>query len=171
MANADQRSPYEHPTSATAEEAGFRFECQPGCSACCEEEGEVYLTEEDLVRIAAHLGMSPADFEARYIYRTTSLLRLRKPPGRQCEFHINSRCSIHPVKPTQCRAFPYWPEIIESPETWNEAALRCPGMNKGELIQIETARTIAAEMYRAYPTMYPPNGKEIPESVINDTSL
>jgi uncharacterized protein len=139
----------------TADLAGFRFECQPGCSACCEMEGEVYLTEQDLTRIAAHLSLDSGDFESKYVHRTARHLRLRKPPDRQCLFHRDKRCSIHVVKPVQCRVFPYWPEIIESAETWNETALRCPGMNQGPLIQIETAREVAAEMLCAYPNMYP----------------
>jgi uncharacterized protein len=118
-------------------------------------EGEVYLTEEDLVRIAVHLSLDAADFDARYVHRTSRSLRLRKPPGRQCLFHQDKRCSIHAVKPVQCRVFPYWPEIIESEATWNEAAQHCPGMNKGALIQIEVVKQISEEMHSAYPQMYP----------------
>jgi hypothetical protein len=136
-------------------EEGFRFECQPGCSACCEAEGEVFLSQQDLERISAHLGMTPDDFEARYAFRTKRSLRLRKPPDRQCMFHRENRCSIHPVKPVQCRVFPFWPEVIESDSTWSETAARCPGMNCGPLVQIQTARVISEEMRIAYPQMYP----------------
>src|SRR5215472_6436128 len=45
---------------------GLRFQCQPGCTKCCEQKGFVYLTEADLTRIAGFLGMAPADFERRY---------------------------------------------------------------------------------------------------------
>ncbi len=135
--------------------AGFRFECQPGCSACCEMEGEVYLTEQDMFRIASHLSMAPADFEAKHVHRTPRSRRLRKPPDRQCLFHEEGRCRIHPIKPVQCRVFPFWPEIIETAEAWNETATRCPGMNKGPLVQIQTAVEISKEMRSAYPQMYP----------------
>jgi len=118
-------------------------------------EGEVYLTEEDLVRIAKHISADPIDFEAKYVHRNPRTLRLRKPSDRQCLFHRDGRCSIHPVKPVQCRVFPFWPEIIESAEAWNETAVRCPGMNKGPLVQIESAEEISGEMRRAYPQMYP----------------
>jgi Fe-S-cluster containining protein len=118
-------------------------------------EGEVYLTEEDLVRIADHLAIPAADFERKSVHRTARSLRLRKPPDRQCLFLRDNRCSIHPVKPVQCRVFPFWPEIIKSAEAWNETAQRCPGMNKGELVQIEIAQKNADEMLRAYPQMYP----------------
>jgi uncharacterized protein len=118
-------------------------------------EGEVYLTEQDLLRIAAHLSTDPAEFEAKYVHRTTRSLRLRKPSDRQCLFHQNGRCSIHPIKPVQCRVFPFWPEIVETEASWNETALRCPGMNRGPLVQIEAARRLSDEMLGAYPQMYP----------------
>jgi Fe-S-cluster containining protein len=118
-------------------------------------EGEVYLTEQDLERIAAHLQLTHADFEEKYVHRTKRTLRLRKPPQGQCLFHRDNRCSIHVVKPVQCRVFPYWPEIIESGDTWTEAGRTCPGINKGPLVQIEAAKHLASEMYRAYPAMYP----------------
>jgi Fe-S-cluster containining protein len=118
-------------------------------------EGEVYLSKEDGPRIAAHLSMEIADFEAKYIESKGRSARLRKPPDRQCLFHQQGKCAIHTVKPVQCRVFPYWPEIIETAEAWDETAKRCPGMNKGALVQIEIVREVSQEMRRAYPQMYP----------------
>ncbi len=117
-------------------------------------EGEVYLSENDLVKAAAYVGLEPAAFERKHCIRTASQLRLRKPPGRQCYFHKDNCCSIHPAKPTQCRAFPYWPELLESETAWAEAAAYCPGMNQGELVNIQEAQAISAEMKVAYPEMY-----------------
>ncbi len=132
----------------------FRFTCQPNCSNCCQVEGQVYLKEADVPRIASFLSLTPEMFEERYVVRTSRSIRLRKPPNRQCHFHLDNRCAIHPVKPTQCRTFPFWPELIESEQEWNQAAAYCPGMGKGELVQIETASAIANDMLRDYPEMY-----------------
>jgi Fe-S-cluster containining protein len=114
----------------------------------------VYITESDLERAAAYLGIKPADFERRYVFRTRYLLRLRKPRRSQCHFLRNYGCSIHPAKPTQCRLFPFWPELVENRDNWAETATTCPGIHKGQLIQIGTAVEVASEMRRAYPTMY-----------------
>jgi Fe-S-cluster containining protein len=133
---------------------GLRFECQPGCTNCCRVKGFVYITENDLERAAAFLGMKPADFEQRYVYRTRHLLRLRKPRNSQCFFLRDYGCSIHPAKPTQCRLFPFWPELVENRDRWMETANSCPGIDRGELIQIGTAMEVASEMQRAYPAMY-----------------
>jgi len=132
----------------------FRFQCQPGCINCCNIEGYVYITEDDLTRIAKFLDMTPADFEEKYVYRTRHLLRLRKPRNSQCLFLKEGGCTIHPVNPVQCRVFPYWPEMVEDPREWDKAAKMCPGMNQGPLVQIGDAMERAAEMKIAYPTIY-----------------
>lgn len=133
---------------------GVRFTCQAGCTRCCDVEGYVYITEQDLRNAAAFLEMTAEDFERRYVYRTRHLLRLRKPKGSQCHFLLPSGCSIHSVKPTQCRLFPFWPELLESRQEWEKTGRRCPGIGKGRLIQIGTAHETASEMKLAYPSMY-----------------
>lgn len=133
---------------------GLRFACQPGCTACCEQKGFVYLTESDLVRAAAFLGMTPAAFERQFCYRTRRQLRLRVPRESNCHFLRDGGCSIHPAKPTQCRIFPFWPEMLESRREWKKTARYCPGIGQGPLIQIAAARDQAAEMRAAYPWMY-----------------
>lgn len=137
------------------EEPGtLRFECQHGCTKCCEVSGYVYLTEENLRNMAAHVGMTARAFEKQYVYRTRHLLRLRKPRGAQCHFLKNGGCSVHPVKPVQCRLFPFWPELVEERKEWKRTGKYCPGIGKGNLIQIGTALEEASEMKAAYPTMY-----------------
>jgi Fe-S-cluster containining protein len=134
---------------------GLRFECQPGCTTCCQRKGFVYLTEDDITRAAQYLGVTVGIFEKRYIYRTKNLRRLRIPRGGLCRFLAAEGCSIHAAKPTQCRIFPFWPELTESSRKWRRAAAWCPGIGKGELVQIETAGRLADEMRAAYPSMYP----------------
>ncbi len=133
----------------------MRFACQSGCIKCCDVRGFVYLSEDDLRRAARFVGMTPEAFEARYAIRYPNLLRLRKPLDSQCHFLTATGCSIHPAKPTQCRTYPFWPELVENRAAWKEEAKSCPGIGKGELVQIGTALEISSEMKRAYPTMYP----------------
>jgi Fe-S-cluster containining protein len=114
----------------------------------------VYLTEADILRAAAFLGMTAAAFERRYVYRTPRMRRLRVPRYTQCHFLGDAGCSIHPAKPTQCRIFPFWPELVASRREWNKTAQYCPGMGQGPLIQIEHARKQASEMKELYPELY-----------------
>jgi len=104
--------------------------------------------------MADFLGMPAASFERRYVYRTRNLLRLRMPRHTQCHFLREGGCSVHPAKPTQCRIFPFWPELVDDKKEWHKTARWCPGIGKGELIQIEGARAQARQMREAYPGMY-----------------
>ncbi len=132
----------------------LRFECQRGCSNCCDQHGFVYLTESDLKRAAKFVGMSARAFEGKYVYRTAHSLRFRKPRDRQCPFLEGHACSIHPAKPTQCRTFPFWPELVEDRAAWKRTAQFCPGIGKGPLIQIGEAMEMSEEQRRAYPDEY-----------------
>ena len=133
---------------------GVRFTCQKGCINCCNQEGRVYLTEEDLLRAAKFVGMTAKAFEKKYVYRTRNEMRLRKPRKKQCSFLQEHGCSIHPAKPTQCRTFPFWPELVESKVAWIWVGSYCPGIGKGPLIQIGAALEMAEEQRKAYPKMY-----------------
>ena len=132
----------------------IRFTCQKGCTNCCDQVGFVYLSEEDVTRAAKFTGLSQKAFEAKYIYRTRHQRRFRKPPDKQCPFLEGGGCGIHPAKPTQCRTFPFWPELVEKKAEWMRTARYCPGIGKGPLIQIGTAMEIAEEQRRAYPEEY-----------------
>ncbi|MES1257102.1 MAG: YkgJ family cysteine cluster protein [Acidobacteriota bacterium] len=132
----------------------MRFECQPGCTKCCEQQGFVYLTEDDITRLANYLNLSAADFERRFVFRTKNLRRLRVPRHAQCEFLIGGGCGVHEVKPMQCRTFPFWPELLESRQAWHRAGALCPGIGKGELVNIENARATAEVMRAAHPHLY-----------------
>jgi Fe-S-cluster containining protein len=133
---------------------GVRFTCQPGCINCCNMEGYVYLTEDDLKRAAKFTGLTRRAFESRYVYRTSRQMRFRKPRDKQCPFLLDHGCSIHPAKPTQCRTFPFWPDLVERPAAWKRTGRYCPGIGKGPLIQIGTALEMAEEQRKAYPEMY-----------------
>jgi Fe-S-cluster containining protein len=99
--------------------------------------------------------MTVGAFERKYVYRTPNRMRLRVPRHGHCHFLHDGGCGIHPAKPTQCRIFPFWPELVESPRAWAKTAGYCPGIGKGPLIQITTAQALAGEMRQALPKLYP----------------
>jgi hypothetical protein len=105
--------------------------------------------------MARRLRLSKAEFEWRYVYRTRRRLRLRKPRRAACPFLLAGGCRIHPDKPTQCRLFPFWPELVEVRANWRRAAEYCPGIGTGPVIQIGTALEASTEMRTAYPALYP----------------
>ena len=132
----------------------MRFQCQEGCTNCCEQQGFVYLTEGDILNLAKFLKMTAPAFEKRYVYRTRNLRRLRVPRYAQCEFLREGGCSVHPAKPLQCAAFPLGPELVASKREWKKTARHCPGIGKGPLVQIEVAQAVAHTMREAHPGLY-----------------
>ena len=64
----------------------MRFQCQPGCTRCCDQQGFVYLADADVPRLAEYLGMTVDEFERKYVYRTKNRARLRTPRDAQCVF-------------------------------------------------------------------------------------
>lgn len=132
----------------------LRFQCQPGCTNCCDQHGFVYLAAGDIPRLAEYVGLKVDEFEQKYVYRTKNLARLRTPRDGGCYFLKDGACGVHVVKPTQCRTFPFWPELLESPKNWRQTGRMCPGIGKGELVNIQLAQEQADEMRRAYPASY-----------------
>jgi uncharacterized protein len=43
---------------------------------------------------------------------------------------------------------------VDSKREWKKTAAWCPGIGKGELVQIEAAKERAQGMKTAYPSMY-----------------
>ena len=132
----------------------MRFECQSGCVRCCEQKGFVYVTREDIARLAEHVGLTRAEFKRRYLCGTAPLLRFRKQRHKQCPFLLAGGCSVHAIKPLQCSSFPYWPELLASADERREAAKYCPGMNRGPVVNGEIAREVAAQVQLAFPELY-----------------
>ena len=46
--------------------------------------------------------------------------RLVSTKGHGCTFLTREGgCGVYEARPVQCRAYPFWPRVLKSPETWN----------------------------------------------------
>ena len=119
--------------------AGLAFECQQ-CGGCCSGpvEGFVWATDDEIAAVAAHLKMTDRAFRDIYIRRVGRRFSfIESKPSNNCIFLHNGACKIYSVRPVQCGTWPYWIRNIETPEDWSQAASRCPGINRGETIDVE----------------------------------
>ncbi len=90
-------------------ERKIRFACTH-CGNCCRIPGYVRLTDEDVVRIAAHLGMTEEGFTREHTRLTEDrqgLSLIEREDGACAFLSEDNRCTIHAVKPAQCVGFPF----------------------------------------------------------------
>ena len=67
---------------------------------------------------------------------------LRERANGDCVLLDGKGCSSYAVRPQQCRAYPFWPEVVKSREAWLREARRCPGIGVGELHSAEAILAI-----------------------------
>jgi Fe-S-cluster containining protein len=122
--------------------AGLSFTCLR-CGRCCAgpEEGYVWVTPEDVTAIAAHLGIGEQQAQQAYVRRVGRRFSLRERVGsHDCVFLVadgGSTCGIYPVRPSQCRTWPFWPVNLHTPDAWTRAGQRCPGINQGPQVNLD----------------------------------
>ena len=51
------------------------------------------------------------------------------PRGGTCPFLSERRCTIHRIRPSQCRTYPFWPEVLESRGSWEAERRYCEGIS------------------------------------------
>ena len=120
--------------SDTAKACTYRgeeiFICRQ-CGDCCKGYGGTYVTRADVEAIAAYIGIPSAHFEDTYCTRSGDRLLLVQQGSGFCTFWEDKICSIHPVKPKMCRAWPFIKSVLVDPENWEKMASMCPGIRKG----------------------------------------
>jgi len=128
---------------------GLRFECR-ACGGCCGgAPGYVWLNEGELAAIAGHVGLPAPEFRRTYVRSLLRGLSLREKSNYDCILlDGQGRCIAYELRPLQCRVWPFWPSNLRSPEAWQEAARRCPGIGRGPLIPFEEIEAIRMEMER-----------------------
>lgn len=132
---------------------GLRFTCTQCGNCCTGPAGYVWFNPTEAKAIADYLGLSVAEFEEQYARRIgarRSLNERKTRHGYDCIFldrdeQGKALCKIYPVRPTQCRTWPFWPENLEEMEDYVRLARRCPGVRaglegEGEFFPIEQIR-------------------------------
>jgi Fe-S-cluster containining protein len=136
---------------------GLKFTCSQCGNCCTGGPGYVWISKEEIVRLAEYLNITPEETVEKYCRKLGgkfSLKEKRGPGGAydcifldEVEVDATARgrelaagdpvplkrraCSIYRVRPLQCRTWPFWPENLSSKKRWDDAATRCHGMNHG----------------------------------------
>lgn len=133
------------------------FQCRQ-CGTCCRWPGFVRLEAGDPAAIAAFLGISSGDFIDRYatIAPNRAGLALADRAGSDACIFLTpqNRCAIYPVRPRQCRTFPFeWsvpgcPALEDAPQKPIRAIAlgQFDGVHRGHAAVFAAARAEAARL-------------------------
>lgn len=124
---------------------GVAFRCKgPECGDCCSGKhgpGAVWVNDAEIAALAAHVGLSVAEFTLRHVRALNGHLSLRERPNNDCEFYEAGKgCTVYASRPAQCRTYPFWGKTMAARWRWDSEAGACPG------IGVEGATVTAGEI-------------------------
>jgi Fe-S-cluster containining protein len=117
---------------------GLRFTCTQ-CGHCCTgDPGFVWVNEDEIAALAKFRGEPLREVKALYTRAARGRVTLREKADGDCVFYDRAKgCTVYPVRPRQCRTWPFWESNLESPEAWDRTVAICPGSGEGELIPVD----------------------------------
>jgi Fe-S-cluster containining protein len=133
---------------------GLKFTCSQCGNCCTGGPGFVWISREEIVRLAEFLKITPEETVEKYCRKFDGRFSLRERRTREGMYDCiflkeqdvptpagggdgksvplrRKMCSIYSVRPLQCRTWPFWRENLASEESWNRAGQRCHGMSHG----------------------------------------
>jgi Fe-S-cluster containining protein len=117
---------------------GLRFRCTRCGNCCTGPAGYVWVNDEEIRAIAEFRGEEVEQMKGLYTRRAHRGLSLREKLNGDCIFYDAEKgCTIYPVRPRQCRTWPFWESNIVTEEAWQRTCEICPGSGKGDLISEE----------------------------------
>lgn len=127
--------------------SGLRFACSQCGNCCTGPPGYVWVTREEIRRISVYLGREDDWLAREHLRRIGFRHSLVEKANGDCVFLVSTGnghrgCSIYPVRPLQCRTWPFWTQNLTSPSAWAAAGEVCPGMNNGRRFTVEEIEAI-----------------------------
>lgn len=111
-------------------DAGIRFECQR-CGACCTgAPGIIRISGPEIRILADFLKISASDLTRMHLRPIASGFSIAEEVDGACRFFDQS-CRIYPVRPLQCRIYPFWFSQMRSRRQWEKTLRQCPGIGSG----------------------------------------
>ncbi len=102
------------------------FQCEK-CGDCCKGYGGTFITQDDIEKIARFIGSPVETFVSTYCNISGGKPVLAQRADNYCIFW-DEICTIHPVKPKMCKAWPFIESVIADPINWEIMSGACPGI-------------------------------------------
>jgi Fe-S-cluster containining protein len=117
---------------------GLYFRCTRCGNCCTGAPGFVWVNDEEIRRIAEHRGEPVEEVRGLYTMRAREGRSLREKANGDCVFFDRAAgCTIYPVRPRQCRTWPFWESNVATPDTWQRTREVCPGAGTGDFVSEE----------------------------------
>ncbi len=102
--------------------------CQGRC--CTGESGYIYVTKNEIEKIAVLLEMEVNDFRVKYLFQKGykfSIKEQKYNDSYECIFYDreSNGCKIYMARPNQCKTFPFWDYFKTRVDELKE---ECPGI-------------------------------------------
>jgi hypothetical protein len=120
---------------------GLAFTCTQCGNCCTGDPGYVWISEAEIGRLAEHLKMGVEEVVKRYCRRAGGGFSLKERKNHRGEHDCvflkeddrgRRTCTVYPVRPLQCRTWPFWDGNLVSLRSWERAGKKCPGIDKGK---------------------------------------
>ncbi len=103
------------------------FECKQ-CGECCKGYGGTYVTDKNIKAISSLISTDPDKFVEKFCQLSGGKPLLTQGKDEWCIF-FDKLCTIHPVKPRMCKAWPFLESVIKDFKNWEIMSASCPGIN------------------------------------------
>lgn len=124
-------------------DAGLHFTCQQ-CRVCCTgTPGIVRVATAEIEAIAAFLKMTPQRLTEDYLVDLNGVSSIAEHADGRCRFYADG-CRIYPVRPRQCRTYPFWLSILRSERNWRREGRQCAGIGQGRIYSREEILDLVA---------------------------
>lgn len=127
---------------------GLNFTCSQ-CGDCCTgAPGTVWVTDEELREIADYLDKPIGEIRLFHTRIVRGRVSLTEFANGDCTFFDPRarKCTVYPVRPVQCRTWPFWDSHLESKESWQRVCDTCPGAGTGAFFSLEEIRKRADQL-------------------------
>jgi Fe-S-cluster containining protein len=122
---------------------GLRFKCTTCGNCCTGPAGYVWITPEEVDRLATHLAEPVEQVRRRYVRKVGRRLSLKERRNADGEYDCiflkplpgdrpgarKRGCSIYDARPNQCRTWPFWHGTLQSRDAWTHSKRTCPGLD------------------------------------------
>ena len=127
-------------------DSGLRFACRR-CGTCCTgAPGIIRVSAAEIDQIAGYLDIPRQQLQRDFVVQSQTGPSIGEHADGRCLFYAQG-CRIYPVRPGQCREYPFWFNILRAENRWVREAQRCPGIGQGRLYtRDEIMQRVAQDM-------------------------